>query len=541
MDNTRLTDKSITDESEFYHIYGDLVNSDVNDRFLSHFSKTIVRDDVIKRVVFLTALSAYSNYPINLFLKGPSSIGKTYNPVQILKYFPQEDVWYLGGLSPTALIHEKGTLVDENGEPIDLNEKPRKNDFKDDPEGYQRALKEWEERLRNSNYEIELSHKILVFLEAPHIDTYLMLRPLLSHDAPEISYKFTDKGRLRTSHVILRGWPATIFCTSDVKYIEDLATRGFTVTPEMTIEKYKEAIRLTARTAALPKNNFEDEDYYKLRGFLNIIIDRCKEGINEVLVPYAEKLSEVYPTKLPRDMRDFKRFLTLIQLNALLNRFNRWILEYYDGKKHHWFILANIRDLEEALNIFHNLEETTKTGIPGHILRFYHEIIVPVCEEHGNVTYEDLTNKYNETYEDRRSTDSIRKWCKSLYEIGFIDIAPHPEDKRCKVIKVTSKNSGKNTILIKEDFFMPKDFKEWFFKVKNIVGKDLVYIRQKFNKPPTIDCITINKENFPMIFYSEYSVQNQKISEKKDGKSRIAQFLIKSESSRNFRYKVEIA
>jgi len=125
--------------SAFLQGYEDLIKGDVSERFIADFDKKIACDDVVKRIVFLTALSAYSSEPMNLFLKGPSSIGKTFNTVQVLKYFPQEDVWYLGGLSPTALIHERGILVDENGDPIDLSKKPRKSDFEDDPKGYQRA------------------------------------------------------------------------------------------------------------------------------------------------------------------------------------------------------------------------------------------------------------------------------------------------------------------------------------------------------------------------------------------------------------------
>ena len=210
-----------------FEAYADLISSDLNEVFIKSFSKKIACDDTAKRIIFKTGLSAYSPEPMNLFLKGPSSIGKTYITVQIMRYFPPEDVWFLGGLSPTALIHDYGTLVDEDGNPIDLSEKPKKSDYKNDPEGYRYARKLWEEKIRNSHYEIVLSNKILVFLEAPHIETYMMLRPLLSHDTSEISYKFTDKtgkGQLRTSHVILKGWPATIFCTSDVRYIEDLAT-----------------------------------------------------------------------------------------------------------------------------------------------------------------------------------------------------------------------------------------------------------------------------------------------------------------------------
>jgi len=514
---------------EFLKEYDDLIKVDVNERFLADFNKRIACDDAVKRAVLQTALSAYTSEPMNLFLKGPSSIGKTWNTIQVLRYFPQEDVWYLGGLSPTALIHERGTLVDENGDPIDLSEKPRKSDFKDDPKGYQRALREWEERLRNSHYEIELSHKILVFLEAPHIDTYMMLRPLLSHDTPEISYKFTDKtgkGHLRTSHVVLKGWPATIFCTSDVKYVEDLSTRGFTVTPEMTEEKYRRANELTASSAAYPEKEDEDQEYYRLKGFLHHIVERCKKGFNKVLIPYAEKLSEAYPAVLPRDMRDFKRFLNLIQVNAVLNLFHRPILEIHKGKRTKHYILADMHDLKEALYIFQNLEETTRLGIPGHILRFFKEIVRSLCRERDLVTYKDLTDEYNKKHKDKRSTRTIRNWCDLLANVGLLSVEPHPEDRRFKVVTLTDGNVENYGISIKENFFTVKDLKEWFFKVKNNAETDLVYIRKKLYEKPDIDFITINSDRVSALFSEHFSPSILKRTEKKEPKKEIPQISI---------------
>jgi len=514
--------------SEFQQSYGDLIFRDVNDLFLADFSKRIACDDVVKRIVLHTALSAYSSEPMNLFLKGPSSIGKTFNATQVLRYFPQEDVWYLGGLSPTALVHERGTLVDEDGETIDLSEKPRKSDFKDDPKGYQRALKRWEERLRNSHYEIELSNKILVFLEAPHIETYMMLRPLLSHDTPEISYKFTDKtgkGHLRTSHVILKGWPATVFCTTSEKYIEDLSTRGYTVTPEMTEVKYRKAIQLTAQSLAYPQTD-EDQSFYKLKGFLSMVIERCKKGFNNVLIPYAEKLSEVYPAVLPRDMRDFKRFLTLIQINAILNRFNRPILEIHKGQRTKYYILADMHDLNEALYIFQNLEETTRLGVPGHILSFFKEIVRPLCKEKDLVTYRDLTDEYNRKHKDKRSTRTIRNWCELLSNVGLLSVEPHPEDRRFKAVILTDGNVENYGISIKENFFTIENLKEWFFKVKNNAETDLVYIRKKFNEKPDIDFITINSDRISALFSEHFSPSILKITEKKEQKHELPQISI---------------
>ena len=80
---------------------------------INDLSKVVKRDEVLKRITFLSIMSAWAEHPINLFLRGPSSTGKTYNVTQAVKYLPADKVLLLGGLSPTALVHDFGTLVDE--------------------------------------------------------------------------------------------------------------------------------------------------------------------------------------------------------------------------------------------------------------------------------------------------------------------------------------------------------------------------------------------------------------------------------------------
>jgi len=136
------------------------------ERLMKHVELWVKHDVTAKSVILCTALSAYTDEPINLFLKGESSIGKTYITMNILDYFPDEDIWKLGGLSPTALVHDYGTLVDANGNRIDENYvenriqelidaeggKPSKERLK---EIRRQVKKEWREILRNSHYEIE--------------------------------------------------------------------------------------------------------------------------------------------------------------------------------------------------------------------------------------------------------------------------------------------------------------------------------------------------------------------------------------------------
>ena len=123
---------------------------------LNDLEKRVKKDKATKLSVFFTGLSAYLPQPINLFLKGESGVGKTYNVVETLKYFPQEDIWFLGGLSPKALIHDYGTLLNKHGEPLDLTEKPvkpKKNHYKDDmgefkEAEYREALERYKEQLK---------------------------------------------------------------------------------------------------------------------------------------------------------------------------------------------------------------------------------------------------------------------------------------------------------------------------------------------------------------------------------------------------------
>ena len=141
---------------------------------------TIKRDEENKIVTFLRELSAYTeNAQFNVSFNAPSSTGKSYIPTEIAKLFPQEDVIELAYCSPTAFFHDIGE--------------------------YNKELK---------GYRIDLSHKILVFLDQPHNDLLARLRPLLSHDKKEINLKITDKSQkqgLRTKNILIRGYPSVIF------------------------------------------------------------------------------------------------------------------------------------------------------------------------------------------------------------------------------------------------------------------------------------------------------------------------------------------
>jgi len=469
----------------------------LHQKVMDHASIRIKKDYTSKNIVLSTALSAYTDNPMNFFSRGESSIGKTYNIMNMLNYFPRKDIWLLGGLSPTALVHDYGVLIDENGDEVDEDfvEKqverliedsstdfdthaPRKTSSQEKKDIMKRVKREWREILRNSKYLVDLSNKLLVFLENPHIETWMRLRPILSHDAPEIEYKFTDKtggGSLRTRSVILRGWPAIICCTTDQRYIEDLATRGFSGTPETTPEKFGLANVVTGKKRARPweLDLSKDKAFHEIQAYIESVKYTLMNDCWKIVIPYAEELAKHYPAKVGRDMRDFDHFLTLIQMSTALHLFIRSRIEVEDDV----WVLSNIQDLLFALKLFEDLEETTKTFLPGHVLAFFHNVVIPLTENKQTPFIEGLMDKHNETAERKISSDSVYKYVTMLSQVGYVTKESNPDlegDKRLKVVKrlYMPKNSGYSWIPLDTPFFSIENLEKWLIDFhNNWIGK----------------------------------------------------------------------
>jgi len=415
------------------------------DYTLKDLEKRVKRDEATKLSVFFTGLSAFLQQPVNLFLKGESGVGKTYNVVETLRYFPQSDIWFLGGLSPKALIHDYGTLLNKHGEPLDLTEKPAKPEkkrYKDDYgefkeaeyrqalERYNEQLKSWSEEIRNSYTLIDLSYKILVFLEVPEINTFRMLFPILSHDTERIEYRFTDKtsrGQLRTSKVVIQSWPATIFLSIDRKYMEELATRSFTVTPEASKEKIMEANLLTNLKASLPwQHNPDTPEAQVIQRLVVSLKTRFVTGDTDVIVPFTN-LHELFPKEIVRDMRDFQHFVQFLKTITALHSYQRPFTKIGDKR----FLLSTIQDVKTALEIYQEIFETTRTGTEQSVLDFYHDII----RTKESWYLKELTATYNEDHEKKLSSDTIRKRLERLSEIGYVDTEKDDDDKRLNIYK----------------------------------------------------------------------------------------------------------
>lgn len=420
-------------------------------------------EDELVELVYHVCLSAWTDNPLNLFLVGPSSIGKTWIVTNVVKLFPDANVWLLGGLSPKALVHMKAEPYDSSGRRI---EPPPPSLRRRDKELFQELMDDYRERLENAKWIIDLWRKIIVFLEAPEKETFQLLRPILSHDTEEIGFKFTDKtgrGKLRTMHVIIRGYPAMICCSSDVPWMEDLVTRSLTVSPRETVEKFKAAHEVTA----LP---FLDP-YERLRRKREV--ERAKEitsgfaSKTSAVVPFAGLLAKHFYVEQRRNMRDFKYFISLLETRALVNSHMELWLPII-GKRY----VSTLEDLKAVERIWSYIYETTEFGLSStafHILNVIRELEKNSVEP----TVSAIRKTYKMVVGTRIADSTARKYLRDLVEVGFVEKGTHPEDKRKAVYYLVEENSGNRTFSlytkISEEFSWERA-RSWLEKIVTSSG-----------------------------------------------------------------------
>lgn len=386
---------------------------------------TIKHDNVNKLVAFLCQLSAYTeDSQFNLSFNAPSSSGKSYIPIEIAKLFPEEDVLELGYVSPTSFFHSASEYNEETEE-----------------------------------YIVDLSRKIIIFLDQPHTMLLEHLRPLLSHDKKEIKVQITDKQQkhgLRAKKIILRGYPAVIFCSAGLRMDEQEATRFLLLSPEVTQEKIREGV-----LASLKKSSDRDAywDYtelnvprQQLKGRIQAIKDSeiADIRITQDDQDYIEQrfLSSVKMLK-PRHQRDIKRLVSISKIFALLNIGQR--------KNEGFNIVAERSDIEDAFVIWEKISVSQELNIPPYVYRIYEDIILAAFDEKNsnrNKDFVDLTGtiginrqeimkKHYAVYGRMMDSISLRQQIlPMLSQAGLITEEQDPNDKRARLVYPNSQNNS---------------------------------------------------------------------------------------------------
>jgi DNA primase len=333
-----------------------------SEQLLETLGLTIKYDAENKLATFLCELSAYTeSSQFNISYNAPSSTGKSYIPTEIARLFPEDDVMEIAYCSPTAFFHDVGQYDKEK-----------------------------------NSYLVDLSHKILIFLDQPHNELLARLRPLLSHDKKEIAIKITDKTQkngTKTKNILLRGYPSVIFCTAGLRIDEQEATRFLLLSPEVNQDKIQQGISATIRKEADSESFISWLEENPDRALLKERIRAIKlENIREINIASHETIEERFlsnnKTLKPRHQRDIKRLLSLIKSFAILNV---WWRERSGST-----ITANEDDISSAFKLWEKIAVSQELNLPPYIYNLYKEVILPAWEAKNDSRgdgFEEITGK----------------------------------------------------------------------------------------------------------------------------------------------------
>jgi hypothetical protein len=341
---------------------------------------------------FLACVSTYSAQPLNLNLSHIHGTGGTYNALLASRYFPKEDVWKLGKLSRTALIHEWGDYDEQR-----------------------RAML------------VNMERKILIFVENPELEVLQMLRPLLSHDEHEIMYRTTEKtksGRLRTFVAFLKGWPAFIFAGARMPVTAEYRTRYLTASPEVSQDRTRLVIQRHAEAFMFPERFQENEETETIRAAMQILRENAPVRVR---VPFADRLAKHFDTSISEAMRWFDLFSWLIQASAVLHMFQR-------AKDPDGYVIADVKDVETAYEAFKAMQQTTIFGLGQHLIGFWEALKNQGSDEY---TFDEARIIYSRTFQRGISKRNLKEyWLDPLEAAGLVDIDEDPRDRRRKIIRV---------------------------------------------------------------------------------------------------------
>ena len=374
---------------------------------------TIKKDEINKLLSFLGLLSAYTeDSQINISFNAPSSTGKSFIPTEIAELFPKVDVIEVGYCSPTAFFHDVRQYDKEK-----------------------------------QGYIVDLSRKILIFLDQPHTLLLQHLRPFLSHDKKEIRLKITDKSQkaeLRTKNVYLIGYPAVVFCTAGLNIDEQEATRFLLLSPETTYEKLREAIIEKIKKETDRKSYVNAMESDPMRSLLKQRIIAIKEehitAINLSNPALVEKMFFERAKKVkPRHQRDIGRLISLVKVFALLNLWHR---ERIGGT-----IVANENDVNEAFKAWDIISESQELNLPPYIYDLYRDVIVGAFDKKNievssgvksGLTRQEIFQTHYEVYGRFLPEWQLKQILPMLETAGLIMQEQNPIDKRQTLVYPTT-------------------------------------------------------------------------------------------------------
>ena len=311
-------------------------------------SKKLKEEDNSIRQILLTLFSAWTNNPQNLRILAPSGEGKTYLVITLASLFPQENIIILGKASPQSLKYNLNSKrVVENGlgnwQDYDVAVKPLEEELgkTKDKEKIQEIKKQIRELQDSACDFIDFSNMTIIFVDSQSFEMFESIKPTMSHDQENIksfSVNKSKSGTMRGQKFIFHGFPAIIYCSAKDEIVKDetneINTRFNTISLNASRVKYRKMLEFEALRSSLPhsirqEEIISDDEIEQLKQQIQQIIKQIPDS-GEIINPYGEGLSRLFPDDAGSRTRQFKILNNNTRMHALINaKFRPKII--YDG------------------------------------------------------------------------------------------------------------------------------------------------------------------------------------------------------------------
>lgn len=379
-----------------------------------------VKEDLEGRqATFAIMLTAFLPKPAHMMLLGSTAIGKTWLAKNCSAFFPSENVITLGSSTQRAWFYV--------GEPV----------YKPHPVIPNKEIVDF--------YRIDWRNKVVIILDNVRPETVKDLKPVMSHDSPEIDLQTTERtqgGRFRTRRVKTIGCPAFVNCSTWLQWESELTSRHYYMTPKDTAAKFKAAA------------DYLDQEYLTGSGptseMVPIIQDAIRHLISQelkvVIHPNViSKLRAKFTWNSGRDVRDYERAATIVQAVA-------WFHALQRERNEQGQIIADERDLEIAEKFLPTLLRTSHYGTSSQVLDYYERVLKPLAdsgETHEgqpimrDVTQNDARNKYVDVYHRTITRFELYEYNNVLESLNLLELVKDPEDKRRRLIRLSQTDPQK--------------------------------------------------------------------------------------------------
>lgn len=412
-------------------------------------SKEVKDDDKLVRQIFYTMLSSAAKNPTNLAINAPTGEGKSYGLHKVGSLFSDDVVIFLSGMSDKALFHRKGMIVvkgadgeyfslrlllrgiDSRLEKIKNQKKNTQNSGRiDELNAEADELEKEKEKLKNDAVKlIDLTGKVLIFMDTPREELFSALMPLLSHDKYETTYEFVDKNEgITTNTNILRGWPSFIFSQaidfSGYERAEEIQRRFLISNPKMDIEKYKKAADLITLKYSIPDEIYQDQvvsdkEREKAKQLVAQILENIqklsqatKPNRNNIIIPFVQTVRNSLNITKALDMTSTERIFNCLSLLPIINSHKRPKLVIQNSKDKSDTVIqfALFQDLQETLYLMENT-----SGVRPFVMEWFEKVFmaafqgkkipdskmrgeIRITETREAVTSEQIAQKHKEVY-----------------------------------------------------------------------------------------------------------------------------------------------